>query len=114
MSYVLLAGGLAISSAEPQFGQVHATQALHVYLHRKPHYSDSFDMQLVYEDTPQESGSDQCRAAHINANGYANGNRYGDECGYGYRSQVCIDIGVKSVYIRTFGPPEIKSINKSF
>jgi hypothetical protein len=42
---------------------------LHVYLHREPHSSGPFDMQLVYEDMPQESGSYQCRAAHISANG---------------------------------------------
>jgi len=46
---------------------------LHVYLHREPHSSGPFDMQLVYEDMPQESGSYQCRAAHTSANGYANG-----------------------------------------
>jgi hypothetical protein len=46
---------------------------LHVYLHREPHSSGPFDMQLVYEDMPQESGSYQCRAAHISANGYTNG-----------------------------------------
>jgi hypothetical protein len=50
-----------------------AHHILHVYLHREPHYSGPFDMQLVYEDMPQESGSYQCRAAHISANGYANG-----------------------------------------
>jgi len=38
---------------------------LQVYLHREPHCSDPFDMQFVYEDMPQESGSYQCRAAHI-------------------------------------------------
>jgi len=41
---------------------------LHVYLHREPHCTGPFDMQLVYEDMPQESGSYQCRAAHISAN----------------------------------------------
>ena len=39
------------------------------------------------------------RAAHISANGYANGCRYGYEYGCGYRS--------KSVYIRAFWPREI-------
>jgi len=34
---------------------------LHVYLHREPHCSGPFDMQLVYEDMPQESGSYQCK-----------------------------------------------------
>jgi hypothetical protein len=67
---------------------------LHVYLHREPHSSGPFDMQLVYEDMPQECGSYQCRAAHISANGYANGYRYGDEYGYRYGSQVCIYTGL--------------------
>jgi hypothetical protein len=40
---------------------------LHVYLHRERHCSGPFDMQLVYENMPQESGSYQCRTAHINA-----------------------------------------------
>jgi len=31
----------------------------HVYLHREPHSSGPFDMQLVYEDMPQENGSYQ-------------------------------------------------------
>ena len=60
-------------------------------------------MQLVYEDIPQECGSYQCRAAHISANGYANGYRYGDE--YGYGSQVCIYTGLQA--------SRDKSINKS-
>jgi hypothetical protein len=34
---------------------------LHVYLHREPHGSGTFDMLLVYEDMPQESGSYQCK-----------------------------------------------------
>jgi len=42
---------------------------LHVYLHREPHSSGPFDMQLVYEDMPQESGSYQCRATHFSTNG---------------------------------------------
>jgi len=42
---------------------------LHVYLHCEPHSSGPFDMQLVYEDMPQESGSYQYRVAHISANG---------------------------------------------
>jgi len=46
---------------------------LYVYLHREPHSSGPFGMQLVYEDMPQESGSYRCRAARISANGYANG-----------------------------------------
>jgi len=50
-------------------------------------------MQLLYEDIPQESGSYQCRAAHISANGYASGYRYEDE--YGYGSQVCIYMGLR-------------------
>jgi len=33
------------------------------------------------------------RAAHISANGYANGSRYGDE--YGYGSRVCIYTGLR-------------------
>jgi hypothetical protein len=32
-----------------------------VYLHCEPHCSGLFDMQLVYEDMPQESGSYQCK-----------------------------------------------------
>jgi len=48
-------------------------EVLHVYLHREPHSSDPFDMQLVYEDMPHESGTYQCRAAHLSAKGYANG-----------------------------------------
>jgi len=67
-------------------------------------------MQFVYEDMLQESGSYQCRAAHISANGYANEYRYGygyrHGYGYGYRSLVCI-------YIRAFWPREDQSINKS-
>jgi predicted nucleic acid-binding protein len=63
-------------------------------------------MQLVYEDMPQESGSYQCRAAHISANRYANGYRYGDEYGYGYWSQVCINAGLEA--------SRDQSINKSF
>jgi len=51
-------------------------------------------MQLVYEDMPQESGSYQCRAAHISANGGANGDRYGDEYGCEYGRQVCIYTGL--------------------
>jgi hypothetical protein len=61
-----------------------STRPVDVYLHREPHSSGSFDMQLVSEDMPQECGSYQCRAAHISANGYANGDRYGDEYGYEY------------------------------
>jgi len=34
-------------------------RVLHVYLHREPHCPGPFDMQLVYEDMPQESGSYQ-------------------------------------------------------
>jgi len=54
------------------------------------HSSGPFDIQLVYEDMPQESGPYQCRAAHISTNGYANGYRSGDEYGYGYGRQVYI------------------------
>jgi len=61
-------------------------------------------MQLVY-DMPQESDSYQCRVAHISANEYTNGYRYGGEYGCGYRSQ--------SLYIRAFRPREDQSINKS-
>ena len=67
---------------------------LHVYLYREPHSSGPFDMQLVYEDMPQECGLYQCRAAHISANGYANGDRYGDEYGCEYGKQVCIYTGL--------------------
>jgi hypothetical protein len=61
--------------------EAHDCKLLHVYLHREPHCSGPFDMQLVYEDMPQECGSYQCSAVHINANGYTNGYRYGDEYG---------------------------------
>jgi len=55
------------------YGTQQEGEVLHVYLLREPHSLGPFDMQLVYEDMPQESGSYQCRAAHISANGYANG-----------------------------------------
>jgi hypothetical protein len=77
-------------------------RVLHVYLHREPHCPGLFDMQLVYEDMPQESGSYQCRAAHIRANGCASGYSYG----YGYGSQVCIYTGLQA--------SRNQSINKSF
>jgi hypothetical protein len=73
---------------------IYATVVLHVYLHREPHSSGPFDMQLVSEDMPQECGSYLCRAAHISTNGYANGDRYGDEYGYEYGRQVCIYTGL--------------------
>ena len=63
---------------------------LYVYLHREPHSSGPFDMQLVYEDMPQESDSYQCRAAHISATDMQTDKRYGDEYGCEYRRQVCI------------------------
>jgi len=44
---------------------------LHVYLHREPHSSGPFDMQLVYEDMQTDK-------------------RYGDEYGCEYGTQVCI------------------------
>jgi hypothetical protein len=69
-------------------------EVLHMYLHREPHSSGQFDMQLVYEDMPQESSSYQCRAAHISATGWANGDRYGDEYGWEYGRQVCIYTGI--------------------
>jgi hypothetical protein len=59
-------------------------------------------MQLVY-DMPQESDSYQCRVAHISANEYANGYRYGGEYGCGYRSQ--------SLYI--YGPSGLEKISQS-
>jgi hypothetical protein len=77
-------------------------RVLHVYLHREPHCSGPFDMQLVYEDMPQESGSYQCRAAHIRA-----------ERLISVQTDVQADIamdtdmGVRSVYIRAFRPREI-------
>jgi hypothetical protein len=39
-------------------------EVLHVYLNPEPHCSGPFDMQLMYEDMPQQSGKYQCRAAH--------------------------------------------------
>ena len=66
--------------------------------------SGPFDMQLVYEDMPQESGSYLYRAAHISTTGWANGNRYGDEYGCEYGRQVCI--------YTAFCPREDQSINQ--
>jgi hypothetical protein len=66
--------------------RVSGVGAVACVLHREPHCLGPFDMQLVYEDMPQECGSYLCRAAHICANRDTNGYRYG----YGYGSQVCI------------------------
>jgi len=46
------------------FTAFYATCMLHVYLHREPHSSGPFDMQLVYEDMPQESGSYQSSSSY--------------------------------------------------
>jgi len=68
-------------------------QLLHVYLHREPHSSGPFDMQLVYEDIPQESGSYQCKRIC---------KRIRD-----MDTNMAVDMGDKSVYIRAFKPREI-------
>ena len=72
---------------------------LHVYLHREPqpqvHLICSWCMRICLR-----------RAAHISANGDANG--------YDTDTDVDMDIGVNLVYIRAFQPREEQSINKSF
>jgi hypothetical protein len=67
-------------------------------------------MQLVYEDMPQESGSYQCRAAHISAERLIS---VQTDMQADIDMKTNMDMGVKSVYIWAFGPREIKSINKS-
>jgi len=56
-------------------------------------------MQLVYEDMPQESGSYQCRAAHISV-------QMDEQTEIDMETNMDVDIGDKSVYIRAFWPRE--------
>jgi len=71
-----------------------------VYLHREPHSSGPFDMQLVYEDMPQESGSYQCKWICKQIRDM--------------ETNMAVNMGDKSVYIYgPSGPRDDKSINKS-
>jgi hypothetical protein len=66
-------------------------------------------MQLVYEDMPQESGSYQCRAAHISAERLISV-QTDEQAEIDMETNMDENIGDKSVYIRAFWPREDQSI----
>jgi len=68
-------------------------KVLLVYLHHEPHSSGPFDVQLVYEDMHQESGSYQCKRIC---------KRIRD-----MDTNMAVDMRDKSVYIPAFRPREI-------
>jgi len=80
------------------------TQMLHVYLHHEPQVRliCSWCMRICLR-----------RAAHINVERLISV-QTDMQTDIDMERNVDIDMGVKSVYIRAFGPREIKSINKSF